>query len=138
MSVLRKFMIAALVAGAATAAPATSFASTAQSATSQPGATTASTAHSVSAVPAKIRRVACRSYTFNVFSPPHRETCYEGTGTIKPGIRNVYRITTGENTGFMEIRVGPTDIYRNFLPGGILKGLPGEHIDLLLLHISRA
>ena len=137
MSTLRKFMIAALVAGAAIGAPATAFASTTQTATAQPGAQTASTLHSASAAPARIRRVPCRNYTFNVFSRSRGLTCYEGIGSIRTDIPNVYRITTGENTGRLRISFRTSAGTVSFRPLETFTVSPQSHAELLVLQITR-
>jgi hypothetical protein len=137
MSTLRKFMIAALVAGAVIAAPATALASTTQTATAQPSAQTASTAHSASVVPARIRRVPCRNYTFNVFSRSRGLTCYEGVGTIRTDIPNVYRITAGENTGRFRISFRTSPELVSFRPLESFTFSPQSHAELLVLQITR-
>jgi len=59
-----------------------------------------------SAAPGRaVLRVPCTASTFDVFSATAGEVCYEGTGTALLNIPNVYRITTGVNTG--SIRVAP-------------------------------
>jgi hypothetical protein len=106
MSIATKFMAAVLAVGATIAAPADAFASTAPPAVTRPSTTAQSTLHSVSTALDRIRKVACRSYTFNVYYHNTREICYQGIGTIRPSITDVYRITAGSNAGVLCVHVG--------------------------------
>jgi hypothetical protein len=101
MSILRRFTITALVAGALISAPAVAFAAAAPSAATPPAATVSKPSPAHAAATA-IRKVRCRSYTFNVYTT-RGESCFEGIGTIRLHIKNVREITTGENTGNLTV-----------------------------------
>jgi hypothetical protein len=121
MFVLRKLMITVLIVSAAIAVPSAALASTTQHAAAaiaafsgsasalqhaapRPPAATTAVPPSADAVPAKVGKVPCRSWTFNVSYGTRGETCYEGAGTIRPDIKNVRRITTRENTGLFFVQ----------------------------------
>ena len=60
---------------------------------------------SVTAAPAKVHRAACTSLTFNVYHDHAlRPLCYAGTGAIKPDIKAVREITTGQYWGCLVAR----------------------------------
>ena len=59
----------------------------------------AGTADAASAAPAKVMKVPCRSWTFDVTYNGGHRACYEGIGLLRVRIPHVRRITTGENTG---------------------------------------
>lgn len=111
MPILRKAVIVALVSGAAITAPSVAFASTTQAAV--PGlAAATSSAHAAGA----IRKVPCKSWTFNVYHGHGARTCYEATGVTRPNISNVHEITTGENTGTFCVQSGHAIECTGFLP----------------------
>jgi hypothetical protein len=97
----------------------------------------AASAATANASPAKIRQVPCRSTTFNVHYGINREACYEGTGVLAVRIPDVHRITTGVNTGILEIReIGL--IITKFHAHQILTPPPSRHAELLVIDITRA
>jgi hypothetical protein len=65
----------------------------------------AGTANAASAAPAKIGKVPCRTWTFDVTHGGHR-TCYEGIGLLRVRVPHVRKITTGENSGIFYVQVG--------------------------------
>ena len=127
MSIARKFTAAAMVVSATIAAPTAALASTA-SAVSPAG-------HSVSAAPQAIRKVVCKSYTFNVRYDGRREICYEGTGTIRPDIKNVDRITTGGNEGVFCVAARSFHECVSFRKHGSFSYRPQQHVELVYLRI---
>jgi hypothetical protein len=127
MSVLRKFMITVLIVGAATAAPSAALASPTQHAAARSGTVTA---------PAKVHKVPCRSWTFNVYYGIRGETCYAGAGALRPDIKNVYKITTGANTGFLAVHAGLGRGLAHFRPRQTFIYPRGLHVELLTLYIA--
>ncbi len=93
MSILRKLTITALAAGSLVSVPAAAFASPAPA------------SHSPAAAAGAIRRVPCRSSTFDVYTT-RGMACYEGTGTIRLHVRDVREITAGRNAGDFELQRG--------------------------------
>jgi hypothetical protein len=124
MPILRKFMITALASGAVIAAPSAALASATPS------------THLAGAAVAKISRVPCRPWTFNVHYGADREICFEGIGRLpfRPPIQNVHEITSGENTGFFFIRVSGREEKVFFFPR---QTIPERSAELLALAITR-
>ncbi len=135
MSIATKFMAAALAVGATIAAPAAAFATIAPPAVTHPGSTAQSALHSVRTAPGHIRRVACRSYTFNVYYDSTRVICYEGIGTIRPGITGVYRITAGSDAGVLCVRARSLLQCSHFTRHELLKYPRQRHVALSYLRI---
>ena len=102
-------------------------------------AATAATAGApaASAAPGQlIVRAPCTSSTFDVFSITAGEVCYEGTGTVAPNIPNVYRITTGVNTGSLRLApIGPLPVIL-FHPHQTFVFPAGERVELTSLTIT--
>ncbi|HEX6521221.1 MAG TPA: hypothetical protein VF070_14620 [Streptosporangiaceae bacterium] len=124
MSVLRKSMVTALVAGALLAAPSAAFASTARHAANSTATSAVTTVH----------RAPCTGLTFDVY---HANLpvpiCYAGTGSISPRIQDVNRTTTGEYWGCLALRVGAAFEVREFVPRESINfAQPGElvHFEL--------
>jgi len=114
-----------LAAGASTLAAAAALAATA-------GTPAASAAPSPAIV-----RAPCTSSTFDVFSTTAGERCYEGTGTIVPNIPNVYKVTTGINTGFFRVTATPpVPVMIVFHTHQTIVFAAGERVELTSLTIS--
>jgi hypothetical protein len=64
----------------------------------------AGTADAAGAAPAKVRKVPCRSWTFDVTYNGGHRACYEGVGLLRVRLPRVRRITTGENAGFFSLQ----------------------------------
>jgi hypothetical protein len=139
MSIRQKLMIAALASGAAIAVPSAAFASTASPAAPGLAAANAAALPAADTAPAKIHKVPCRNWTFNVYHDSRGKTCYEGPGTTRPDINNVHVITTGENAGFFCVRTGAARGCRAFLPHEKLFFTfpPRGHVELTFLQITR-
>jgi hypothetical protein len=124
MSILRKSMITALVAGAVLTAPSAALAATSQHAASSMAASAVT----------KVHRAPCAGLTFNVYHN-HLPTpiCYAGTGTISPRIQGVYRITTGEYWGCLGLLSGKKRTFASFHPEEAINLLrPAELVALEL------
>jgi hypothetical protein len=137
MSVLRKFMVTTLITGAAIAAPSAASAATARHVAPRLPGVTAAVPSPADAVPAKIRKVPCRSWTFNVYHGTRGGTCYEGPGTVRPDIKNVRTITTGENTGIFCVQSGTAHACGGFRPNQLFIYPPARHVELVFLEITR-
>jgi hypothetical protein len=137
MSTSLKFMIAALASGAAIAAPSAAFASTARPAAPRLAAATAIARSSADAASAKIHKVPCRSWTFNVYHDSRGKTCYEVPGTTRPNISNVRMITAGQNAGDFCVQARTAYGCRFFVPHENFFFPLGEHVKLVFLEITR-
>jgi hypothetical protein len=94
-------------------------------------------APAASAAPGRaVLRVPCTSSTFDVFSVTAGERCYEGTGTIVPNIPNVYRITTGVNTGSFRVAEIASQQVILFRPHQTIVIPRAEHAELTSLTIT--
>ena len=126
---LRKALITVFATGAVLAIPA---APRALAATHAPAAAVHQVAAgdnspaSMTAAPAKVHRAACTSLTFNVYHDRAiRPLCYAGTGAIKPDIKAVHEITTGQYRGCLVIAQNNRIIsFRSFKPHMILRFSP--------------
>jgi hypothetical protein len=118
MSILRKLAITTLVASAMLGVPSAAFASTAGHGITRP----ATTQSAVTAV----HRAPCTAVTFNVYYDTSKRACYAGTGTIRPDIRSVHEVTTGEYWGCFLIRIGKTQVLVHFVPRETIAGRSGE------------
>jgi hypothetical protein len=131
MSILRKFMIAALICGAALAAPSAALASVIQHAAvpqNRPAA-------AASATSAAIHRAPCTRLTFNVYYGTSKKACYAGSGILQPRIPDVRMITTGVNRGYFMTRTRTGLQYRFFAPDESFL-FPPPHPELLYLRIG--
>lgn len=113
MSILRNTVIAAVAVSAIFAAPAVALASTGQHAVAP------------AAAPAKVHRAPCTPLTFNVYHDhTARPLCYAGTGTTRPNIPAVYRVTTGRYWGCLAARAGTGVRFRSFRPRKVIGFTP--------------
>jgi hypothetical protein len=100
------------------------------------GGTVVPRAASAASLPA-IGQVKCQSTTFNVLYGADREACYEGTGEITTRVGPVFAISTGENTGFLELTHGTSSRIANFAPGMKVAFSPADQCELVLIDITR-
>ena len=90
-----------------------------------------------SAAPGRaVMRVPCTSTTFDVYSATLGEVCYEGLGTIRPNIPNVYRITTGVNAGSAQLTAAGSTQTIIFHPRQIILIPIAKHETLTALTIT--
>lgn len=124
MSVLRKLTIAALACGAAIAAPSAALASTTQPVPVQHAAK-----------PAQIHKARCTASTFDVYYGASKRVCYAGHGALEVNIRDVHKITTGDNRGLFVTRVRAGRSEHFFLPNETFK-FPVRNTELMSLAIE--
>ena len=132
MSILSKFLIAALAFGAALAMPSAALASTAHHAIAP---RTAPAAAHASAASAAIHRAPCTRFTFNVYYRTSKESCYAGSGALRVRIPDVRMITTGQNRGYFITRTGTGLRYFFFTPDEFIV-FRALHPELLYLRIE--
>lgn len=96
----------------------------------------ASAATTTAAAPGIVRPVACRTWTFNVYHGAQR-TCFEGKGAIRVLIPDVTRITTGENTGILDVyALGGYYPPEHFRPHGVIQFRRPGGVVLTLIDIT--
>jgi hypothetical protein len=124
MSVLRKLTIAALVCGAAVAAPSAALAAVTQPAPVQHAA-----------LPGPIHKARCTPRTFHVYYGASKKVCYAGYGGLVLHVRDVHEITTGDNRGYFVTRVDAGPAHHFFLPKEAF-GFPQRNTELTYLAIE--
>jgi hypothetical protein len=122
MSILQKLATTTLIVGAMLGVPSAAFASTTGQAATRP----ATTQSAVTAV----HRAPCTAVTFNAYHGTSKPACYAGAGTIRPDIKNVREVTTGEYRGCFLIRGGPTQALFHFTPHENILVRSGEMVYL--------